>query len=147
MGMIQTKVFAQSLSNFTCKLWMMKGETLLILGCRVKGQGQLWPPARGCHALRCLVFFSFGIGFCHGTDWIRSLPFYPYYACKGDIVMLLWFLSSLSCQVKGQGHNGKDWNNSVGCTVYHDQSWYWYWWCIIIFKIKGQGQQRPNHWV
>ena len=31
---------------------MMKGETLLILGHGVIGQGQLCPPARGCHALR-----------------------------------------------------------------------------------------------
>ena len=38
---------------------MMKGETLLILGHGVIGQGQLCPPARGCHALRCLVFFQF----------------------------------------------------------------------------------------
>ena len=34
---------------------MMRRGTLLILGHRVKGQGQLCPPARGCHALRCLV--------------------------------------------------------------------------------------------
>ena len=34
--------FAQSLSNFTCKLWMMRRGTLLILGHGVKGQGQLW---------------------------------------------------------------------------------------------------------
>ena len=39
---IATKVFVQSLSNFTCKLWMMRGGTLLILGHGVKGQGQLW---------------------------------------------------------------------------------------------------------
>ena len=26
---IATKVFAQSLSNFTCELWMMRGGTLL----------------------------------------------------------------------------------------------------------------------
>ena len=41
-GTIATTVFAQSLSNFTCKLWMMRGGTLLILGHRVKGKGQLW---------------------------------------------------------------------------------------------------------
>ena len=35
-------VFAQSLSNFTGKLFMMRGGTLLILGHGVKGQGQLW---------------------------------------------------------------------------------------------------------
>ena len=29
---LATTVFAQSLSNFTCKLWMMRGGTLLILG-------------------------------------------------------------------------------------------------------------------
>ena len=29
---IQTTVFAQSLSNFTCKLWIMRGGILLILG-------------------------------------------------------------------------------------------------------------------
>ena len=39
---IATIVFAQSLSNFTCKLSMMRGGTLLILGHGVKGQGQLW---------------------------------------------------------------------------------------------------------
>ena len=40
---IATTVFAQSLSNFTCKLWMMRGGTLLIFGRHgVKGQGQLW---------------------------------------------------------------------------------------------------------
>ena len=35
---IGTTVFAQSLSNFTCKLWMMRGGTLLILdhGSKVK---------------------------------------------------------------------------------------------------------------
>ena len=36
----------------------MRGGTLLILGHGVKGQGQLCPPARGCHALRCLVTCS-----------------------------------------------------------------------------------------
>ena len=41
VGTIATTVFAQSLSNFTCKLWMMRGGTLLILGHGVKGQGQL----------------------------------------------------------------------------------------------------------
>ena len=41
MGTIATTVFVQSLSNFTCKLWMMRGEILSILGHGVKGQGQL----------------------------------------------------------------------------------------------------------
>ena len=40
--MIKTTVFAQSVSNFTCTLLMMRGGTLLILGLGVKGQGQLW---------------------------------------------------------------------------------------------------------
>ena len=35
---IATTVFDQSLSNFTCKLWMMRGGTLLILGYGIKGQ-------------------------------------------------------------------------------------------------------------
>ena len=39
---IQTTFFAQSLSNFTCKLWMIRGGTILIWGHGVKGQGQLW---------------------------------------------------------------------------------------------------------
>ena len=39
---IATTVLAKSLSNFTCKLWMMTGGTLLILGHGVKGQGQVW---------------------------------------------------------------------------------------------------------
>ena len=33
----------------------MRGGNLSILGHRVKGQGQLCPPARGCHALHYLV--------------------------------------------------------------------------------------------
>ena len=53
--MIQTTLFARSLSNFACKLFMMRGGTILIVGHGVKGQDQLWPLARGCHALRCLV--------------------------------------------------------------------------------------------
>ena len=39
---IATTVIDQSLSNFTCKLSMMRGGTLLILGHGVKDQGQLW---------------------------------------------------------------------------------------------------------
>ena len=53
---IATTVFAQSLSNFTCTFTMMRGGTLLILVHGVIDQGQLCPPARGCHALRCLVY-------------------------------------------------------------------------------------------
>ena len=45
---------------------MIRGGTLLILNHGVKGQGQLCPPARGCHALRCLV-----IPLQHG-GWYRS---------------------------------------------------------------------------
>ena len=41
VGTIATTDFAQSLSNFTCELWVMRGGTLLILGHGVKGQGQL----------------------------------------------------------------------------------------------------------
>ena len=33
-----------------------EGKNLLIFFHGVIGQGQLCPPARGCHALRCLVF-------------------------------------------------------------------------------------------
>ena len=39
---IATTVFAQSLSNFTCKFNMLRGGALLILGHGVKGEGQLW---------------------------------------------------------------------------------------------------------
>ena len=39
---IQTKVLAQSLSNFSCMLWMMRGGSLLILAHGVKSQGQIW---------------------------------------------------------------------------------------------------------
>ena len=42
MGRIQTTVFAPSLSNFTCKLWITRGWTLLILDHGVKGQGHFW---------------------------------------------------------------------------------------------------------
>ena len=40
--MIQTTILAQSISNFTSKLFMIRRGTLLILGHRVKSQGQLW---------------------------------------------------------------------------------------------------------
>ena len=43
--MTQTAVLVQSLSNYTCKLSMMRGETLLILGRGVNGQGQFWHSA------------------------------------------------------------------------------------------------------
>ena len=39
---------------------MMKGGPLFILGHGVIGQGQLCPPVRGCHALRCLVIIMSG---------------------------------------------------------------------------------------
>ena len=35
----------------------MRGGTVLIWGRAVKGQGQICPLVRGCHALRCLVIF------------------------------------------------------------------------------------------
>ena len=38
VGRIQTTVLVRSLSNFTCKLWRMRGGTLLIFGHGVKGQ-------------------------------------------------------------------------------------------------------------
>ena len=38
---IATTGFDQSLSNFTCKLWMMRGGTLSILNHGIKGQSQL----------------------------------------------------------------------------------------------------------
>ena len=55
VGTIQAAVFTGSLSNFICKLYMMRGGTPSILGHGVKFHGQLWPHARGCHALRYLV--------------------------------------------------------------------------------------------
>ena len=36
--MIETAVIAQSSSNFTCELWIMRGGTLLILDHGVKGE-------------------------------------------------------------------------------------------------------------
>ena len=57
MVTIQTTVYVESLSNFTCSLWMKRGETLLIMGHGVKGQGQLCPLARGYHTLHGLVYF------------------------------------------------------------------------------------------
>ena len=45
MDNIAPTVLDQSLSHFTCKLSMMRGGTLLILGHGVKDQGQL------CHSV------------------------------------------------------------------------------------------------
>ena len=42
VGTMASTVFARSILNFTCKLWMIRGGILLILGHGVKGQGQLW---------------------------------------------------------------------------------------------------------
>ena len=53
----------------------MKGGTLLILGCRVKGQGHLLPPARGCHALHCLVCFSIFVNI-RFQSWISPTIFH-----------------------------------------------------------------------
>ena len=41
-NIIATTVFVQSLSNFTCTFFIIRGGTLLIWGLGVKGQGQLW---------------------------------------------------------------------------------------------------------
>ena len=38
---IQTTIVVQSLSNLTCKCWMMRGGNILILGHGVKDQSQL----------------------------------------------------------------------------------------------------------
>ena len=46
-------VYVQSLSNFTCRLWMMRGEPLLILSRKTIGQGQLCPLRRD--ATLCVV--------------------------------------------------------------------------------------------
>ena len=51
----------------------MMRDLIVILGHRVKCCDQLWPPARGCHALHCVVVFvelEFGI-FAPGAkcDW------------------------------------------------------------------------------
>ena len=79
LGTIQTTVFVQSLSNFTCRLWMMREKPLLILGHRVIGQGHLLPPCpppkRGCHALRCLVtLWTFILVHVFSTDTPMSWP-------------------------------------------------------------------------
>ena len=55
---------------------MMKGGTLLILDHEVKFQGmQLWPPARGRHALRCLVHFL--------VQYSNTATFSSWYSCVG----------------------------------------------------------------
>ena len=41
VGTIQKTVLAQSLSNFTCKLFMMRGGTLSILGHVINSQGHV----------------------------------------------------------------------------------------------------------
>ena len=52
------------ISNFICKLFMIRGGTLLIFGHMFRSHGQLWPPVRGCHAFALssylLQFESFG---------------------------------------------------------------------------------------
>ena len=42
VGTIQTTVFVGSLSNFTCKIVIMREGTSMISDHRVQGQGQIW---------------------------------------------------------------------------------------------------------
>ena len=49
--------FAQSLPNFKCESFMMKGGILLILDHRVKGQCQLWHFVKTLYAWYRLQFF------------------------------------------------------------------------------------------
>ena len=51
VGTIQTAVLVQSLSNFICNLLTTRGETLLVLSHRVKGQEQLCDSA--CEMAQC----------------------------------------------------------------------------------------------
>ena len=87
---IQTTVLVQSLSNFTCKSWMMRRGTLLILGHGIKGQGHLLFGTR----VKILVFTI------QTTGLVRSLS---NFTCK------LWMMRRetvliLGHGVKGQGH-------------------------------------------
>ena len=59
MGTIQTTVFAQSLPNFTCKLWMVRGGTLLIWGQRSRSTLCIKP----CGHAKRYSFLDHGLNF------------------------------------------------------------------------------------
>ena len=60
MGMIQSTVFARSLSNFACKLLMMRGGTLLICGNGGQRSRSTLAPCEGMprFALSSFVLFT-----------------------------------------------------------------------------------------
>ena len=60
MGMIQTTVFSRSLSNFACKVVNDERRNPIDFWSRGQRSRSTWPPARGCHALRCLVLSEIG---------------------------------------------------------------------------------------
>ena len=89
-------------SNFICKLLMMRGETLFILGHRVNCHGQLWPPGRGCHALRCLVLYTYLIIiYIHdsGNRHYKHQFLCPRIEWSGRIVFVLSVSLFVCCQL------------------------------------------------
>ena len=67
---------------------MMRGGPLYILGHGVIGQGKLCPPARGCHALRCLVSYLLlqKLGNFRTIQIVDCLLLSPRNRVGGDIV-------------------------------------------------------------
>ena len=59
MDTIHITMYVQSLTNITCRLWMMRGDTLLILGHGViiKSRSTL-PP---CEGMPCLALSSYSL--------------------------------------------------------------------------------------
>ena len=84
MDTIATTVFAQSLSNLTCKLRMTREGTLLILGQWVKDQSQLW------HSVPC--------GTIATTVFAQSLS---NFTCK------LWMARERTLLIFGHGVKGQ----------------------------------------
>ena len=108
----QAKVLVRSLSNFTCKLLMMSGGTQLIWDYRVKCQGQLWPAARGCHTLHCLVtsihavveYLSCRYLYLLGTNYMYVLNItLPQFSLSSHFSWLTILTLFLTISCKGMG--------------------------------------------
>ena len=110
VGTIQATVFSQSLSNFTCELFMMRGGPLLILGQRSR-------------STRALSVYRL-VGIIQTTVLVQSLS---------NFMFKLWVMRGGTLLILGRGVNGQGhrWHLSLKpCGYDKDYSF-----CPITFKL------------